>query len=88
MQDRETLRRHAALLDRMAAALDVDLEEAALSGRISVDEISDAVLRCTGCSDPGHCRSWLSAQGAGGAVSAPGYCRNRDLMARLRPVGA
>ncbi|TDK41242.1 DUF6455 family protein [Antarcticimicrobium luteum] len=82
MQDRETLKHHAALLDRMAGALGIDLEEAALSGRLTVDEISDAVLRCTGCAGPAHCTSWLAMRV--GARAAPGYCRNRDLMARLR----
>lgn len=88
MQDRDTLKRHAALVDRMATALGVDLEEAALAGGVSVDEISDAVLRCTGCADPGHCEAWLGARAGAEAAATPGYCRNRDLMARLRPGGA
>lgn len=82
MQDRDTLKRHAALVDRMAAALGIDLEEAALTGRVALDEISDAVLRCTGCSNPGHCEGWLAATVE--AETPPGYCRNTDLMARLR----
>lgn len=82
MQERDSLRRHAALVDRMATALGIDLEEAALSGRVAVDEISEAVLRCTGCADPTHCEGWLASRVS--AEVAPGYCRNRDLMARLR----
>lgn len=84
MQDRDTLKRHAALVDRMAQTLGVDLEEAALAGAMAMDEIAEAVLRCTGCADPAHCDSWLSQQRAG-ADRTPGYCRNKDLMARLRP---
>ena len=82
MQDRDTLKRHAALLDGMAARIGVDLEEAALAGRVTVDEISEAVLRCTGCAGPEHCAALLTAPAQ--AATAPGYCRNRDLMARLQ----
>lgn len=85
MQDRDSLKRHAALVDRMATALGIDLEEAALTGRVALDEISEAVLRCTGCADPAHCEGWLGARVS--AEAAPGYCRNRDLMARLRQEG-
>jgi len=88
MQDRDRLKAHAALVDRMATALGVDLEEAALAGQVNIDEISDAVLRCTGCSDPAHCRAWLEARAAADAAETPGYCRNRDLLHRLRPGGA
>ncbi|MDX2482424.1 MAG: DUF6455 family protein [Pseudodonghicola sp.] len=80
MQDRETLRCHAALVDRMASALGIDLEDAALAGRLAFDEISDAVLRCTGCSDPAQCASWTVRP----VETTPGYCSNRDLMMRLR----
>lgn len=86
MQDRDTLKRHATLVDRMATALGVDLEDAALSGAMAMDEIADAVLRCTGCSDPTHCSGWLAEHGTG-AERTPGYCRNKDLLARLRPAG-
>lgn len=85
MQDRNTLKRHAALVDRMASALGIDLEEAALSGRLAMDEISEAVLRCTGCADPGQCSAWLAVPVK--AEAAPGFCRNRDLMTRLRRSG-
>ena len=81
MQNRETLKRHAALVDRMATGLGIDLEEAALGGRLRFDEIADAVLRCTGCSADGRC-----AEGPGasvGAVVVPAYCENREMFARL-----
>ncbi|TDE36690.1 DUF6455 family protein [Antarcticimicrobium sediminis] len=84
MQDRDTLKRHAALVDQMVSALGADLEEAALAGRVTIDEISDAVLRCTGCNNPAHCASLVAAR----VEVAPAYCRNRDLMARLRQGAA
>lgn len=81
MTDVPTLKRHAELLDRMAAALGIDLEEAVLRGRVDFDEIADSVLRCVGCSAPGHCARGLSAEAV--RDSAPGYCRNRALLDRL-----
>ncbi|GGH22975.1 hypothetical protein SAMN05444007_102166 [Cribrihabitans marinus] len=79
----ETLKRHAGLVDRMATATGVDLQEAALSGDLSIDEITDAVLKCTGCSDPAHCAGVLEQSPT--VAAPPGYCRNRDLLARLQP---
>lgn len=84
MPSRTVLKRHAELVDRMAQAVGVDLEEAALGGRVSVSEIGDAVLSCTGCGQPGACESWL-AETAGPQDRPPSYCRNTDLLARLRP---
>ncbi|MCB1341611.1 MAG: hypothetical protein KDK24_11245 [Pseudooceanicola sp.] len=75
------MKRHAGLVDDMARALGVDLEEAALRGLVDIDEISDAVLRCAGCADPGHCAGVLAAQPR--LAAAPGYCRNRALMGQL-----
>lgn len=81
MTDVPSLKRHAALVDRMATALGIDLEEEAMRGRLEFDEIADAVLRCTGCASPDHCQTVLAK---GDSRSAPpGYCRNRDLMSRL-----
>jgi hypothetical protein len=83
MQSQKTLKRHAGLVDRMATTLGLDLEEKALRGELSVDEIGDAVLRCTGCTDPGSCEGWLDAHADSGASEPPGYCRNADLFAEL-----
>ena len=83
MSRRETLRHHAGLVDQMATTLGVDLEEAALSGALRVDDIADAVLRCTQCSNPGHCETFLAQSHA--APKAPEYCRNRSLLDRLAP---
>jgi len=81
MRDRAILKRLAALVDRMATVVGIDLEEAALAGRLAIDDIAEAVLRCTGCSAPEAWPCWTEAQ-AGNA--APGYCRNRDMLARLK----
>ena len=64
------LKHHVTLLDRTA-------------GGMSMDELSDAVLRCTECSNPGHCAGWL-AERSEPAANTPGYCRNRDLLHRLQ----
>jgi hypothetical protein len=81
MQRHETLRRHADLMDRMATTVGVDLEEAALRGNLSVDEIGDAVLACTGCAAPEACDVWMSENRQ--AAQPPGYCRNAGLLTRL-----
>ncbi|MFA3918948.1 DUF6455 family protein [Ruegeria hyattellae] len=83
MQSPKVLKRHASLVDRMARAVGVDLEESAMCGDLKFDEIADAVLTCTGCSNPEHCESWLSVNDSAGA--APGYCRNTELLKRLKP---
>ena len=84
MQSQETLKRHAALVDRMANALGVDLEEAVLRGDMPVDAVGDAVLRCTGCTNPQNCESWLPSSDEK-RNAAPGYCRNNELWATLLP---
>lgn len=75
-------KRHAALVDHMAGALGVDLEEQMLRGRLSFGGLEDAVFACTGCHKPGECEHWLAAQD-GTADAAPDYCRNTDLFRRL-----
>ncbi len=80
-----TLRTHAALFDEMGRALGLDLQEAAIAGRLNFDEIGEAVLRCRRCAHPGKCAVWLqSHDGQGTAGDTPDYCRNRDLLGYLR----
>lgn len=79
MANQDQLRKHAALVDRMATARGLDLEEAALRGKITPDGISDAVLNCTGCTNPDACGHWLDAH-SGTADSGPSYCRNAELF--------
>ena len=83
MSDREMLRHHAGLVDQMATQLGVDLQEAAIAGALAVDDISDAVLRCSKCPNPGHCETLLGQKAA--LSQTPEFCRNRDLLHRLRP---
>lgn len=83
MLSRNTLQRHAGLLDQMATTLGVDLEEAAIGGKVSIDTISDAVLRCTGCPNPGHCERFLAKTVA--ATETPEYCRNQEILNELKP---
>lgn len=84
------LKHHAALVDRMATARGLDLQEAALRADLTPSDLSDMVLRCVGCARADHCAHWLDDQGArrrdnqAGAVSAPpDYCRNAPAFASL-----
>lgn len=83
MHNREQLKRHADLVDRMANVRGIDLEEQALRGNVSIDEITDAVLSCTNCTNPEHCQQWLN--GRDSAPATPEYCRNADLFSALAP---
>ena len=80
---RATMKTHADLVDRMAEALGLDLEELMMEGRIDMDALGDAVLSCTGCASAEACHNWLDAQSEP-ASDTPDYCRNRDLFARLK----
>lgn len=82
MQSPSTLKRHAALVDSMADARGVDLQEQALRGNVSTDEITDAVLSCTNCTSPEACTGWLARQTQPSSTS-PDYCRNTSLFDRL-----
>lgn len=81
-----TLRRHAALVDRMAETLGVDLEEAVLRGHLSSDNLPDMVLRCTGCANPEGCEAWLDKQQQAAtandarATTTPYFCRNAGVF--------
>ncbi|HAW48897.1 MAG TPA: hypothetical protein DCX34_16980 [Roseovarius sp.] len=81
MQHSLILKRHADLVDRMAAAQGVDLEETMMEGHLTPGELGEAVLACTGCAAPEACEHWLAAHEAGEA--APDYCRNSALLAEL-----
>ena len=86
MQNRDVLKRHADLVDSMADTLGIDLEVAAMRGDLDIEEISDAVLRCTACSNPEHCAGWIEAKRSEGeTVDKPvSYCRNSALFERLK----
>ncbi|SEL81357.1 hypothetical protein SAMN05444413_1178 [Roseivivax marinus] len=82
MLGRDTLKRHADLVDRMATARGVDLEKAALRGEVRIGEIDDAVLACAGCSAPDACTHWL-AETTAPQPATPSFCRNAELFERL-----
>lgn len=82
MTMKQNLKAHAALVDRMAQTVGVDLEEAVLQGTARFDDLAEAVLRCTQCSDPAHCAEWLEEDRQRDAT--PAYCRNKDLFAALK----
>lgn len=83
MLSQATLKRHAGLVDRMATRVGIDLEDAALRGEISISEIDDAVLRCTGCTQADTCAHLLDSPAAQDAA-APDYCRNGEVFAALK----
>jgi len=83
MLGRTTLKRHAILVDRMAAQAGIDLQEAAMRGRITIAEIEDAVLRCTGCAQPCACESMLDRMDLP-AGQVPDFCRNSEVFSELR----
>ena len=76
------LKRHAALVDRMAEARGLDLEEVALRGDLTPGDISDMVLRCAGCTQTENCERWLADQ-VGAVSAAPHYCRNARTFSAL-----
>jgi len=84
MQSQAKLKHHAALVDQMAEVQGIDLEEHMLRGNLSFMELEDAVFRCTGCTQPEACQSWLNEH-APTASTPPGYCRNSALFDALKP---
>ena len=78
----DKIKRHAILMDRMAGARGLDMEEQVLRGNISSAEVADAVLSCRNCSNPDGCARWLDAT-AGVAAESPPYCRNGTMFSDL-----
>lgn len=81
MQSTATLKHHADLMDRMAGTQGVDLEERMMAGVLRPEQVSDAVLACTGCASADACGQWLARTER--AEATPNYCRNADLFAQL-----
>lgn len=74
---------HSGLMHRMADTLGADLSMALVEGRLSPNELRGAVMSCMGCEETGACGQWLDDHGAG-AQETPTYCRNHDMLDRLR----
>ena len=83
LQDTVILKRHAALFDDMGTAMGLDLQKQAIGGELPIEEISEAVLRCTKCAHPGKCARLLAITEQH-ATTPPDYCRNRDLLGYLQ----
>lgn len=84
MADTLTLKHHATLVDQMAETLGLDLEEKVFEGQLDPAAVSDAVLRCTGCSNPEGCAVWMKAQEGLRPRSAPVMCRNGEVFDLLK----
>ncbi|WP_170766253.1 DUF6455 family protein [Ruegeria lacuscaerulensis] len=67
----------------MAKALDVNLEQAVIDGKIHNFQRHDAAFRCQKCSEKPACETWL-ANNRVGAAKTPNYCRNKVLLEELR----
>ena len=67
--------------------MQVDLSAEMARGRMSGEDWKDALVRCTGCTQPEACTLWLSEHGPEDEVSVtepPHYCENRLMMKQLR----
>jgi hypothetical protein len=87
MPHTKTVRRHVDLLEDAAGIFGIDLQDAAIRGTLQMDEIADAVLRCTSCSDPDACEGLVKSS-HGAAPSLPPFCQNIVLFQRASEVMA
>ncbi|MCB1404983.1 MAG: hypothetical protein KDK01_01665 [Rhodobacteraceae bacterium] len=74
---------HFDLMTRMSDTVHADLNGSLALERLSASELRNAVLACTGCEGGKECPDWLDSH-ADGAEETPDYCRNRNLLQRLR----
>lgn len=79
----DKLDHHGNLMHRMAETVHADVSDAMMRGRISGQDIRNAVFACVGCEGGAECPDWLEAH-ADGAEDTPDYCRNREMLARIR----
>ena len=77
------LDKHTGLIGTMAETVHADLTQALQTGRLTGQDLRNAVLSCLGCEGAGECEHWLADHRAG-AEDTPAYCRNREMMLRLR----
>ncbi|MEL7106641.1 MAG: DUF6455 family protein [Pseudomonadota bacterium] len=82
MYDTKTIRRHAGLFTTMAERQGIDLQEAVLRAQITPNDITDGVLRCTGCTKPDTCEAEMAQSDRSTAV--PDFCRNAALLDALK----
>ncbi|KEO55480.1 DUF6455 family protein [Thioclava indica] len=87
MSKARNLNHHAAMMNRMAQVMRIDLTAEMAQGRMSGEDWKDALVRCTGCTQPEACTLWLSEHDPEDEVSVnepPKYCENRLMIKRLR----
>ncbi len=80
----EQLRRYRGEVEDYRTDLEMKIEEATLRGELPMDDLAEAVLRCTGCTNADGCDHWLDDHANGGAEHAPEYCRNARQLEGLR----
>lgn len=73
--------RHQRLFTRMAETQGVDVDLEMQKAALSPEAYRGAVLSCTGCSQPDRCEAALNR----GENEMPDYCRNTELLERLKP---
>lgn len=77
------LDRASGLIGSMAETLHANLGQGLAEGRITGQDMRNAVMACMGCEGSGDCANWLSDHPEG-AKDTPDYCRNRSMLHRLR----
>ncbi|PHP68089.1 hypothetical protein CSC94_05355 [Zhengella mangrovi] len=74
--------RHGDLFEGMVCKLGLDDRMAGLPHAAEVHR--RAANRCLSCSEGDACEEWL--KGSGTPDEAPGYCRNHDMLMRLKKL--
>lgn len=75
-------REHFWRVIKMAKACNVDLSTALDENRINIDEYTDMITGCRGCTQVEKCDRLLAQEAH--LDQAPGYCENKDTFAQLR----
>ncbi|MDO6726056.1 DUF6455 family protein [Cognatishimia sp. 1_MG-2023] len=81
MPDRETLQKHVYLFDTMSEKLGHDMQQHTLDGDVSIDALTNAVVRCSQCGHADDCAAKLNA--ARNLSQPPAYCQNKALFKTL-----
>lgn len=76
----DRMMRHEALMTQMAERNGVDLNLAGQVGLIDPDEVFQATLACSGCSDVDACETHLAT----GQEGFPSVCRNKEILRELQ----
>jgi hypothetical protein len=82
MQTLGDAREHFWRVIKMANACEVDLSTALDEKKINIDEYTDMITGCRGCTQVGKCDRLLAE--AKQLDRAPEYCVNKETFAELR----